>query len=138
MNEWEGTIMDQQKYNEYQIMAQQLEQLEQYLKNIEQQLINVQEIIEGLKEFKKIKKRTKILVPIQNGIFAEAEILNNDGLRINVGSNIAVKKSVEDTIEMMKSQKETITKQKLEIMSQYDHFLVQLRNLEKELGSGED
>jgi prefoldin alpha subunit len=125
--------MDQQKYVEYQLIAQQVEQIEQYLKAVENQLVSIQEITKGLRDFKKILPGTKILVPIQNGIFAEAELKANSDLKVNIGSQVIVKKNVDDTIQMMQIQKESIMKQKIELMSQYDQLTHAMKTLQKEL-----
>lgn len=95
---------DKEKMMEYQMLEQQLNTLGQNLENIENNLEEIRSIIQSLEEFKEVKKGDDILVPLANGIFAEATINNVKKLKVNVGSKVVLEKSIDETKKIMEDQ----------------------------------
>ncbi|MBU1201715.1 MAG: prefoldin subunit alpha [Nanoarchaeota archaeon] len=125
--------MNQEKLLQYQMLEQQMQVVSQNLQNVEQSLADVNSIVESLQDFGKLKKGDKILVSLSNGIFAEAKLENSKDLKVNIGRNVVVTKSVEKTAEMMQEQVKELQKYKEEILTYYNNLYSQLQKLQEEL-----
>ena len=90
-------------------------------------------ILEGLDEMSKKKPGEEMLVPISNGIFAKAKLDDTSKLVINVGSNVAAEKSVDDAKELIKKQKGEMEKTKIQLTDVMESITEQMQMVEKEL-----
>ena len=98
----------QQKYMHLQVLEQQIKQLQNQLQQTEQQTMELMITLQALDDIKQIEEGTEILVPLASGIFAKAEIMDNNELMLNVGAGTAVKKDIESTKKMLEKQMEEI------------------------------
>jgi len=90
-------------YFEMQAIEQQMRQLGQQINIIENQINEFQNSIEAIEGLRS-KTGEEILVPVSSGIFARAELKNNDRFVVNVGANVAVEKEGFETVEILKKQ----------------------------------
>lgn len=121
----------QKKYVEFQMMQQQMQQLQQQIEKFDKQLLELNGVTTALEEFQNMKKGSDMLVPLASGIFAYGELKDSEHVRVNVGANVSVKKSIPDTISLVKQQIDEIEKYKVQMtenltqMNQYMHALQQ-------------
>jgi prefoldin alpha subunit len=121
----------QKKYVEFQMIQQQMQQLQQQIEKFDKQLMELNGVITALEEFKTMKKGSDMLVPLASGIFASGELKDAEHVRVNVGANVSVKKSIPDTISLVKQQIDEIEKYKVQMienltqMNQHIHVLQQ-------------
>jgi prefoldin alpha subunit len=94
----------QQKYMQLQMSNQQLQQIQQQLEAVHNQMAEIQTILLALDDIAKTEVGKEILVPLSSGIFVQAEIKDNKKLRVNVGSNTVVEKSVQETKALLDRQ----------------------------------
>jgi prefoldin alpha subunit len=94
----------QQKYVEMQMIDQQMKQAEQQMMQLDKQMIDLSTVQEAMDDLKKTKDGTELFVPITNGIFAKAQIKDNDNLLVNVGSMTAVPRTVAEVKAMLDRQ----------------------------------
>jgi prefoldin alpha subunit len=120
------------KYQQMQVMDYQAKQLQKIIENIDAQLTEMSNTAEALKEFDKLKNNDEILFPVANGIFAKGKLTDNKTLKINIGSDVIVEKSVIDTINMMEAQAKEIENYKVEVVSQLQKFMDKIDELQKE------
>jgi len=125
----------EEKYVEFQLLEQQFKALQKQLIEVEEQLRNIDILIENLKDFKNIKKDSEILVAISNGIFARAKILDTKKLRVNVGANSVITKDVEEVIEMIKKQRESVKIFRDKLNKDIETILTRVEDVEKELNA---
>lgn len=123
----------QTKYIELQLIDQQMAQLQKQLQQLDSSLLEIEFIKISLDDFKKIKKGSEILAPIANGIFVKADLKENDELIVNVGGNVTVAKSVEDTKKLLTEQADEIAKTRNELMHNLIHLDEHARKIEEEL-----
>ena len=123
----------QQKYMKYQVLDQNIKQLQQQLETADQQIIAIMATIQSLDEYKTVKDGTEILVPLNNGIFTKATLKKEDSVLINVGSSVIVEKSIEDTKKLIEKQKEEIISIKEKMSINMNKLLEKASALEKEL-----
>jgi len=94
----------QEEYVKLQYIYEQIKEIENQNQLFSGQIAGLALTSQNLDDFKEVKKSSEILVPLSQGIYAKAELKENDPLLINVGSGVAVSKSIEDTKKMIDSQ----------------------------------
>lgn len=133
MTKEENQKIAQQKYMELQMFDSQLKQLQQQVQTLEAQAVEVEIIIEGLEGMKKVSSGSEILVPLANGIFAKAKLIDAENLIVNIGSNTAVTKKVDSTKDMMTSQVLEIRAAQEQLSMQFNMILEKARQTEVEM-----
>ncbi|MBW2970609.1 prefoldin subunit alpha [Candidatus Woesearchaeota archaeon] len=125
----------QSKYYEFQLINEQLKELQQQAQVLEEQLGELQSTVEALGELKKTKKGEKLLVPVSQGIFAKAELKNNEKLVVNVGANTLVDKGVDETKELINERLKRVTEFKDQTMHNIEALSARAKELLEELQS---
>jgi prefoldin alpha subunit len=123
---------EQNKYIQLQMIDQQARQLQQYLQTFDQQLLEIRSVITSLNELAKLKKGDSMLAPIANGIFVKAKLEESKEVRVNVGNNTVVTKSVEGAIKMLEDQEAEINQYKSDVLAKFDGLLKQAEALQKD------
>jgi len=121
------------KYLEFQMLEQQLKELEDYSLKIKEQLNNALGVEEALKDFKKLEKGKEILAPVGEGIFLKAKLVDNKNLKINIGSDCVVTKSVKEVENLIKKEREEIEKVYKNIMDEIQKILTRVSQLDNEI-----
>jgi prefoldin alpha subunit len=102
-HEDEENVEEQRNMLEQQILQQRLMEMETQLNQIEQkkeELMMVSESISALKG----KNNAEIMVPIGMGVLGKAKLLDADEFLVNIGTNIVVKKSADETKRLIDAQ----------------------------------
>lgn len=120
MNQEEQEL--QEKYMEMKTIEEQMKEIHQQGQAVEQQLIELINANQGLDDFKKTEKGKEILVPISSGIFAKANIKENNKFLVNVGADTVVEKDIEST-------KDLLEKQIKELKKLHEHINIQMQKL---------
>ncbi len=111
-----------EKYAEFQMLEQSLAQLNQRKVAIENQMNEFISLQESLDSLKKSKKNSPMYSPLGSGVFIKSEIKDSQNVLVNIGSNIAIERSVEDSKELVENQ-----------MTELKGILIKL---ESEIGKG--
>ena len=125
--------MNQEKLMEFQMMEQQLQQLNQNLQNLEAQRSDLMINMDNLDKFKEIKVGNKILFPVANGIFAEAELKNNSSFRVNVGNGVVVGKTVDEAKTLIEEQVSEINKYLDETVNYQQQIYQRMHEIKQDL-----
>lgn len=123
----------QQKYQQFQLFQQQIEQISQHLELLHQQQGELENSIEALQVLEKTPKNRELLAPIADGIFFQAELKDTQKLVVNVGSNVAVEKTIPQVVELLEQQQQDITERLVEAESILQQFTAQAKKLYQEL-----
>ena len=99
----------QDKYYELELYQNEIKSLDNQIKETQEQEEEISFIQKNLSEFKTLKKDDELLVPIANGIFFKAKLVDNKIFRVNVGEGINVDKSLDDTIKLLDKHKRKIS-----------------------------
>lgn len=94
----------QKIYIEFQLLNQQIQQLEKQNEALNNNLMELIMTNQSLDDLKDIKEKTEILVPVSAGIHAKAEIKDSKSFIVNVGANVALVKDLKSTKEIIKNQ----------------------------------
>ncbi len=123
----------EKKYMEYQLFDKKIKEMQEQISLMDQQLIEVMASLQSLDEYAKTEDKSEILVPLQNGIFAKAQLKKEDKLLVNVGSSLIVDKTIDGAKALIEKQKGQIEEAR-ETFAQNIQILGQrLAALEKEL-----
>ena len=113
------------------VLQQQSEETEQNLAFINNQLSELQEFGNDI-SFMAQNKGKEIFSLIGKGVYSRASLSDSDFF-VNVGSGILVKKSREETKNIIYSQIEKLTEAKVQLMAQMENFHLKLRELIREI-----
>ena len=123
----------QKMYLELQFLDEQMKQIQKQITMLDEQLVELNNTIQALDNFNKTAIGSNILVPLSPGVFANAELKNNKELLVNVGSNIVVKKNVDETKELLKKRLDAIKKYRDLSLAEMQKMNLQAVNLDQEI-----
>jgi len=109
------------------ILQQEAERIGQENENAVRQILELQELKNNL-EFFQNSKNENAFVSFGKGIFTEACIKNKE-LLVNIGSNVAVKKSIPETIKLIDEQIKKLEQVKNELAKHLEALNLQLDSL---------
>lgn len=93
-----------EKYMEFQMLEQSLAQLNQRKASMENQLNEFISLQESLDSLKDSKDNSPMFSPLGSGVFIKSELKDSNNVLVNIGSNIAIERSVEDSKELVEKQ----------------------------------
>ncbi len=108
-----------EKYMEFQMLEQSLAQLNQRKATIENQINEFSALQESLDNLKNSENNSPMYSPLGSGVFIKSELKDTKNVLVNIGSNIAVERSIEESKKLVDKQmselKEIISKLEKEI-----------------------
>ncbi len=123
----------QEQYLKLQMLHGQIKEIEKQTHLFTNQISELTLTAQSLDEFKKLGQGTEILVPINQGMYAKAELKNSKELLVNVGANTSVKKNIEDTKKLITAQIEEIKKIQQHTALNMEKLILQAASIEKEI-----
>ena len=123
----------QEKYAEYQMLENQLKQMQKQLEHVTEKISEVEELQFSIGDLKGVSSGTEIFVPISMGIFAKATLKENDSLIVNVGNNVVVNKTVEETKSLLANQVKEMGKMHAHLVQQMEKLAIRAEELQSEL-----
>lgn len=123
----------QEKLTEFQLLKQEIEQIQQQTQIINQQLQEFKKIKLSLDEIKKTKQATKILVPLGAGIYVHASLTNPQDVMMNVGSDVSVPKKIPEAMKLIDSQVEELKNILVEFETQSQQAMMKAASLQAEI-----
>jgi len=123
----------QELYLKLQMVHEQIKEIEKQDQMFNNQIVELTSTIQSLDDFKKLKEGTEILVPLNRGMYAKAELKNNEGLLVNVGSNVTVKKDIESTKKLINEQIAEITNVQQQMVMNLQQLTSQAALIEGEI-----
>jgi len=123
--------MEKEEYvQKLSFLQEEIGKLEEQINLINQQLNELETLNFGLEKFKKFKEEKEVLASLGKGIFFSAEIKDNH-LLVNVGSGIILKKSPEETAEIIKKQALKLEEMRKSLVSEIEKINEVMRDLIK-------
>src|SRR3989338_4245868 len=123
----------QEIYVEFQVLSNSIQQLEKQSAALENHLLELMVTKQSLHDMENVKPGTEILVPLSAGIYARADIRENDKLIVNVGSNIALSKNLDSTKKIIEDQIGEIKKLQENLSQELEMSTAKAAELEEEL-----
>lgn len=123
------------------MLGQEAEKLEQQIQTIEQQANELGLIRQSIEELKN-KKDKDILTNLGKGIFIQTQVKSSD-LLINIGSDVIIKKTPEQAINIIDNQLKQLSTGKIslsertsEIQEQMQEMIIQMQQQDSKENSG--
>lgn len=126
----------QKKYIELQTKEHQLQKINEQLTNILQHIGELKVVEDTLNEIEKTKKGTEVLVPLGSGIFAKANLKDNEKLNISVGSKVNIVKSLDETKNLVNKQIKNMGELALEVENNMREVSKDMQHIQQELLKG--
>jgi prefoldin alpha subunit len=123
----------QKLYLEFQVLDQQIKQLEKQSIALNNQLMELMMTNQSLDDMKNTKEGTEILTPLSSGIYAKAELKDNKSFIVNVGANTALVKDVNSTKKLIETQIDEIKNLQKNLVSQLQTRTTKAALLEQEI-----
>ena len=123
----------QELYLQLQMIQENAKQIYKQLQVAEGQLMELVMTSQSLDDFRQIKEKTEIFVPLNSGIFAKAELKKADELLVNVGANVVVKKDISSTKKLVERQVEQLRDIRERMVSDLKKLTMQGGMIEEEL-----
>ncbi|MBU0470075.1 MAG: prefoldin subunit alpha [Nanoarchaeota archaeon] len=119
----------QEKYLQFQMLQQQIEQISQHLEILQQQNEDLDRAVEAVTELGKTKTGKEILAPLANGIFLKTELKDNERLIVNVGADVTVEKTIPEVTKLLEEQKTAMLAKSVEaetVLEQLQHQMMEI------------
>lgn len=129
----EGMMQLQRKYMEFQIIGQQVGKIREQLQQLDQQLVELDHVRESLEELKGVQEGAELYVPMSSGIFLRAKAGDTGKVVLNVGSSVAVEKTVPEAQQLISDQMEQAEKVREQMLANLSKFLEKAKELQAEL-----
>ncbi len=123
----------QKKYLEFQILVNQINQLQQQIVSIQNQLIELRDLKENLSKLKDIKEGTESYVPLSSNIFIKSKIIDKEELLVGVGSNVLLPKTLDETTDLIDKQSKDLEQFLFEMENQISALDLKGQELQKQL-----
>jgi len=123
----------QEKYITLQNLDKQIKQLQAQFQNLENQAVEFHVVKNSLDILSNTKLNNELLVPVCNGIFMKTILRENTEVVINVGANIAVKKTIIQAKDLMDVQMAEVKKIQKNVLTDMQQLSEQALSLEKEI-----
>ena len=94
----------QELQQEFQMLAQHHRELRKHFEAVTQRWQEIQSTQQALQEIAREKKGSILYTPIAQGIFIKANLEENSGVLVNVGSDVVVEKSFADAQQLIHNQ----------------------------------
>jgi len=123
----------QRQYVEFQLVDQQIKQLQQQLLILEQQAGELTNLSNNLEDLKKVKPKTKSFSNLGPGVFVESTLEDTKHVLMDIGAEVRVKKTIPDAQKIINKQTEEIAKVTKNVEEQIQKLIVHAQKIQKEL-----
>jgi len=123
----------QQRYLEYQLLTNQIKQLQQQIEQLTQHLVDLGGIKEGLDNVSNSEIGEELLVPVGSGVFIKASLKENKEAIMTVGANVSVDKNIKDVVIIVDKQIEEVKHVIHDMEMELGNLGMRIEELQKEL-----
>ena len=120
----------QKQLYQIEIYKQQINRLQEELGKIE---ILKLEILKSIESMEGLKQSKEILIPLGGGVFTRVKVQDCENVIVNVGADVFVEKSIEETIRKFKESSKELSNAENKIKEQISKTLAAIEKLQKEL-----
>ena len=93
-----------QKYFEFQLLEQQLKEIQQQHQLLNMNLQELLKLKESLKEVETIKEKKQILAQLGPRVFIKTELLEKNTVLVDIGSNVVLEKTILEAQGIIQAQ----------------------------------
>ena len=122
----------QEKYMEYQMLMQQMQQLRENNTALEKHVAVLFELKENLNKISSVKPESDTLVTLGNGVFFNAQIKECKKVIMNVGAGVFLEKNMDNAISVVDKQMNEVAAVLSEIKDEINKTSNKIYQLQKE------
>ncbi len=122
----------QNKYMEYQILINNLKQLEQQFVMMEQHLNDLRGLDESLDSLINTKEN-EMFSAVGNGVFIKTELKDKDSVLVNIGAGVVVKKKIRDAKNLVIRQVDEVQNLIIQIQDDFNNLNNEIGVLKEEI-----
>jgi prefoldin alpha subunit len=126
----ENQQADVQAYLEFQMLSQQLKELQQKLAAVGQQMNDILAIKEALSDLNKAQVGSDMLAPMASGIFVKSKLADNKELLVNVGNNVVVAKTTDEAKGLLDAQFSELRNLEQNLAVQWQQIVARMQEIE--------
>ena len=119
-----------EKYVEYQILVQQLQQLQENINFLEKRILDLNLIYDHLGSITETEVGKEILVPLGEGIFLKGRLEDTEKIIMNISSGIFIEKTRQEAGEIIIKQIEEIRNLLAQIQNEAMNTTLALQELQ--------
>ena len=123
----------QKMYFEIQMLDEQLKEMKKNMIALDEQVVELNNNIQALDDFKETGTGKSTYVTLIPGVFVNAEIKDDKELLVNVGNNVVVKKTVDDTKELIKKRFDLIKQYREKMLVQMQETNLKAVSIEQKI-----
>ena len=123
----------QQKYLEFQMLEQELRQMEKQIVLVQQQIIELRTLTQNIEDIKDVKSGTEIFSQIGAGIYIKTKVEDAKQLLINTGADVSVIKTAEEVKEIVKNQVMQLESILNRMQNEFQNAIMHAQSLQEEL-----
>lgn len=106
-----------------QLMQQQVAEIEDQIAQIDAKKMELQIVMDSIKDLKE-RSNSDLLVPIGSGVLAKAELRDGGNFLINVGANVIVEKSAQESRDVVIIQMGELDKARDMFMKELEKLII--------------
>jgi len=122
-----------ERYFEYQMLVNQIKQIQQQVEVLTQHLLELSGIKEGLNEVSISELGKELLVPLGPGVFIKSSLKDNKEAIMRVGAGVAVDKDVDDVKIVVDKQIAEVKRLMVDMENELSKMDVRVNQLHYEL-----
>ncbi|MEK6812764.1 MAG: prefoldin subunit alpha [Nanoarchaeota archaeon] len=123
----------QKKYLEFQLIQQQLEQLQQQHLLAQTQVTQLRVVKDALEEVQKTPLKNEVLAPLGAGVFVKTTLQENAKVLMNVGAKTAVSKPIGEARGIVEKQMTEVTAFEQDLQKAMMQFVARSQELQREM-----
>lgn len=127
----------QEKYVQFQMLQGHAEKIAEHLGQLQQQKAELEASQRALSDISSAPLRSEMLVPIVNGIFLKAELLENTKAIVNVGAETAVEHPLPVVISLLEGQQQQVGERIAEAEEVLQQVKVQMESIYQEIAGNQ-
>ncbi len=121
-----------EKYMEFQMLMQQLQQLQQNVSALEKHVVDLRTLDGNLDTILDSKVDSETLMPLGSGIFLKGVLKDNKNVIMNVGSSVCVEKTVDEAKNTVSIQLSEVTNVLEQMQGEVSRLTERIQELQTE------
>ena len=121
-----------ERYMEYQLLMQQLQQLQQNVSDLEKHVVDLNSLADNLNSLNDSEADGETLMPLGSGIFVKGTLKDNKNIIMNVGANVCVEKTVPEAKGVVSKQLNEVGGVIKQIQDEINNTTIRLQELQSE------
>lgn len=118
---------------EYSMLAQLAEEMQKEITLVQNLIAEIDTASRTLKHIGELEEEKEVLIPIASGIYARVTMKKQEKFLVSIGSNVLVEKTLEQTLDFLKNQREELQKHLSRRLEELNRIVARIEEIRKTL-----